>query len=140
MTHDTANNSSGGEAGSRDEDNPRTYAACLAAYNNGRLHGRWIDATQDPGDIQAGIGAMLAASPVPGAEEWAIQAYEGYQDARLEEYAGIEKARALAPSTSSTAGSVRSCWSTSAATWTRPKPLSRTTQASTAALPISRGR
>ncbi len=96
MTHDTANDGPGGEAGSRDEDSPRIYAACLAAYNNGRLHGRWIDATQDPGDIQSEIGAMLAASPVPGAEEWAIHAYEGYQGARLEEYAGIEKARALA--------------------------------------------
>ena len=26
-------------------DTPRIYVACLAAYNNGRLHGRWIDAT-----------------------------------------------------------------------------------------------
>jgi hypothetical protein len=27
------------------EDRPRIYVACLAAYNNGCLHGRWIDAT-----------------------------------------------------------------------------------------------
>ena len=26
-------------------DQPRIYVACLAAYNNGCLHGRWIDAT-----------------------------------------------------------------------------------------------
>ena len=27
------------------QDRPRIYVACLAAYNNGCLHGRWIDAT-----------------------------------------------------------------------------------------------
>ena len=25
---------------------PRIYVACLAAYNNGILHGAWIDAAQ----------------------------------------------------------------------------------------------
>ena len=39
---------------------------------------------------------MLAASPIPDAEEWAIHDYEGYEGARLEEYSGIEKAHALA--------------------------------------------
>lgn len=51
------------------------YVACLAAYNNGQLHGEWIDATQDPEDIQAEVSAMLAASPQPNAEEWAIHDY-----------------------------------------------------------------
>ena len=96
MMHDTTNDRPSGEAGSQDGDSPRIYAACLAAYNNGRLHGRWIDTTQDPEDIQAEIGAMLAASPIPHAEEWAIHDYEGYEGARLEEYSGIEKAHALA--------------------------------------------
>ena len=27
---------------------PRIYVACLAAYNNGHLHGAWIDAAQEP--------------------------------------------------------------------------------------------
>lgn len=30
-----------------DGQGPRIYVACLAAYNNGSLHGRWIDADQD---------------------------------------------------------------------------------------------
>jgi len=30
---------------------PRIYVACLAAYNNGRLHGRWIDATTAAADF-----------------------------------------------------------------------------------------
>ncbi|WP_420346515.1 antirestriction protein ArdA [Pelagibius sp.] len=96
MAQETANDSAAGDAGSRDGNTPRIYAACLAAYNNGRLHGRWIDVTQDPEDIQAEIAQMLAASPIPGAEEWAIHDYEGFEGARLEEYSGIEKTHALA--------------------------------------------
>ncbi|MBA3067902.1 MAG: antirestriction protein ArdA, partial [Hyphomonas sp.] len=53
------------------QDWPRIYVACLAAYNAGRLHGRWIDATT-PNEIRAEARAMLAASPEPGAEEHAI--------------------------------------------------------------------
>jgi hypothetical protein len=52
-------------------DRPRIYVACLAAYNNGCLHGRWIDATT-PDEIWAQVRAMLADSPEPDAEEWAI--------------------------------------------------------------------
>jgi len=45
---------------------PRMYVACLASYNNGRLHGRWIDldgASLD--DVQDEIAAMLRESPYP---------------------------------------------------------------------------
>ena len=94
MTPETAN--TGDNRTSQQEETPRIYAACLAAYNNGRLHGRWIDATQEPDDIQAEISEMLAASPITDAEEWAIHDYEGFEGARLEGYSGIEKAHALA--------------------------------------------
>jgi len=59
---------------------PRIYVACLASYNAGKLHGRWIDATQCPDDIQAEVDAMLAESPEPDAEEWAIHDHEGLGD------------------------------------------------------------
>lgn len=94
MTHETANSSASGNAQSANA--PRIYAACLAAYNNGYLHGRWIDAAQDPADIQTEIAEMLATSPIQHAEEWAIHDYEGFEGARLEEYSGIERAHALA--------------------------------------------
>jgi len=71
------------------EDAPRIYVACLAAYNNGCLHGRWIEATT-PDDIMGQVRAMLAASPLPGAEEWAIHDYEGFEGAHLSEYASFE--------------------------------------------------
>ncbi|MDO4708240.1 MAG: antirestriction protein ArdA [Pseudomonadota bacterium] len=57
----------------------RIYVACLAAYNNGKLHGRWIDVT-DPETVHEEIKAMLAESPEPGAEEWAVHDYEGIPD------------------------------------------------------------
>ena len=43
----------------------------------------------------ASRASALRAS-IPDAEEWAIDDYEGYEGARLEEYSGIEKAHALA--------------------------------------------
>jgi len=69
---------------------PRIYVACLAAYNNGHLHGRWIDVAQDVEDIKSNIAAMLAASPISNAEEWAIHDFEGFEDAELAEYTSIK--------------------------------------------------
>ena len=77
------------------DDRPRIYVACLAAYNNGCLHGRWIDATT-PDEIMAEVRAMLAASPLAGAEEWAIHDYEGFEGASLSEYASFDTVCALA--------------------------------------------
>jgi antirestriction protein len=77
-------------------DDPRIYVACLAAYNNGRLHGRWISAAQGEDHIWTQARAMLAASPEPDAEEWAIHDYENFEGARLSEYASFETVCALA--------------------------------------------
>lgn len=73
---------------------PRIYVACLAAYNNGWLHGKWIDAAQGLEDVQAEIDSMLKASPVTKeygeiAEEWAIHDYEGFGAYKVEEWSGI---------------------------------------------------
>lgn len=71
--------------------NLRFYAACLASYNNGRLHGAWIDASDDVDAMEESVATMLRASPfpnvtvehpetgddVPSAEEWAIHDYDG---------------------------------------------------------------
>ena len=75
---------------------PRIYVACLAAYNNGYLHGAWIDAAQEPWAIYDAVRVMLAASPVEGAEEWAIHDYEGFGGARIEEYTGFERVSEIA--------------------------------------------
>jgi antirestriction protein len=44
---------------------PKIYVACLADYNAGRLHGAWIDADQDPDDIEREVWAMLRESKDP---------------------------------------------------------------------------
>ncbi len=68
---------------------PRIYVASLSDYNAGRLHGRWIDADQPLDDISSDIGDMLAESPEPGAEEWAIHDYEGFGSLQLSEYESL---------------------------------------------------
>ncbi|MFL9841730.1 antirestriction protein ArdA [Sphingomonas sp. ST-64] len=77
-------------------DQPRIYVACLAAYNNGYLHGAWIDAAQEPWAIWDAVQDMLRASPVAEAEEWAIHDYEGFGGVRIEEYTGFERVSELA--------------------------------------------
>lgn len=74
----------------------RIYVACLASYNNGMLHGVWIDATNEVDDIQDQINTMLADSPEENAEEWAIHDYEGFGSYRLSEYEGIQSAHEVA--------------------------------------------
>jgi len=68
----------------------RIYVADLAAYNNGKLHGVWIDATQDLDDIQEQINAMLEKSPEGFAEEYAIHDDEGFGGYSVGEYDGIQ--------------------------------------------------
>jgi len=46
----------------------RFYAACLASYNSGRLHGIWIDASTDIDEMQAEVNKMLRESPYPNVE------------------------------------------------------------------------
>jgi antirestriction protein len=75
---------------------PRIYVACLAAYNNGYLHGAWIDAAQEPWGIYDDVQRMLTTSPIAGAEEWAIHDYEGFGNVRIEEYTGFESVSAMA--------------------------------------------
>src|SRR4051812_38892101 len=74
----------------------RIYVADLAAYNSGILHGVWIDATLDVEDIQEQIDAMLKASPVADAEEYAIHDHEGFDGYSLGEYEGIQAAHDVA--------------------------------------------
>ncbi len=78
------------------DSSPRIYVACLAAYNNGFLHGAWIDADQDADQIREEIAAMLARSPVEDAEEYAIHDYEGFEGASISEYAGIDSVARMA--------------------------------------------
>ncbi|HEY0714889.1 MAG TPA: antirestriction protein ArdA [Polyangia bacterium] len=69
---------------------PKIWVGDLGAYNAGILHGRWIEAAQEPEEIQAEIDEMLAASPRPGAEEWAIFDQEGWGGLDLGEHEDLD--------------------------------------------------
>lgn len=78
------------------ETKPAIYVASLADYNNGRLHGTWIDATVGTDAIYEKIQAMLATSEEFAPKEFAIHDYEGFGSKRLGEYESIEYIAALA--------------------------------------------
>lgn len=78
-------------------DDIRIYVADLAAYNNGFLHGVWIDVTEDLDSIWDQINAMLKASPIEEeAEEYAIHDYEGFGSYQVSEYSGIKELHEVA--------------------------------------------
>jgi antirestriction protein len=78
-----------------DDPRPRIYVASLNDYSAGRLHGIWINAAQEPGGIWASVAGMLAASPEPGAEEWAIHDHDGFGPVTLGEYEDLTLVAAL---------------------------------------------
>lgn len=81
---------------SEKDNTPRIYVASLSDYNAGRLHGRWIDASQEADAIRAEIQAMLAESPEPIAEEWAIHDHENFAGFSVHEFADIDFVAELA--------------------------------------------
>ena len=56
---------------------PRIYVACLSSYNEGRLHGKWIDCSSDIDEMHGEIQSMLAESKSSFAEEWEIHDVDG---------------------------------------------------------------
>ncbi len=71
-------------------DTLQIYVACLASYNNGILHGRWISADLSVSEVHAEINEMLSDSLVMVAEDWAIHDYEGFGKINLSEYEDLE--------------------------------------------------
>ena len=68
---------------------PSIYVACLAAYNSGVLHGRWIDLTNGEDATATDIREMLATSPVADAEEYAIHDFEGFGSYKVGEFSHV---------------------------------------------------
>ena len=70
-------------------DKPEIYVTCLASYNSGYLHDKWIDAYQSEGAIIEEIQAMLDDSPVPDPCDQAIHDYQGFGDIEIHEFEDI---------------------------------------------------
>jgi antirestriction protein len=75
---------------------PRIYVASLADYNAGRLHGVWLDAAVPVDKMQEAVTELLARSPLPDAEEWAIHDHSGFGHWRLGEYEDLSVVAAVA--------------------------------------------
>ena len=76
---------------------PRIYVASLSDYNNGILHGEWIDAGQDDEVVHHQITTLLRNSPSEAhAEEYAVHDFEGFGQYRVGEYEPIETINAVA--------------------------------------------
>lgn len=73
---------------------PRVYVACLAAYNDGILHGRFVRAV-DEDEVWDGIREVLTTSPIPNAEEHAFHDHDGFEGIRIGEYDTVRRVAAL---------------------------------------------
>ena len=69
----------------------RIYVACLASYNAGVLHGRWIDVSTDTDEVLNEINDILKDSKEPDAEEWAIHDSEGFEGLNVSENHSIDE-------------------------------------------------
>lgn len=69
---------------------PKIWIGCLAAYNNGKHHGEWVDAAVDEDEIWEAQKRIIATSPEqPFAEEHYIADHEGFAPYRVHEYANL---------------------------------------------------
>jgi antirestriction protein len=76
--------------------NPRIWIASLSDYNAGRLHGGWVNAAVEADQLHAAVQRVLASSPDPDAEEWAIFDYDNFGSYRLGEYSDLAAVAAVA--------------------------------------------
>lgn len=78
------------------DDIPRIWVGSLADYNNGRLHGEWIDAAVSDEDLVAAVHRMLATSEEPVAEEYGIFDYDNFGHFKVHEYDRLERVARVA--------------------------------------------
>ena len=72
----------------KQDNDSQIYVACLASYNSGILHGKWIEPENDLEDLKEQINKVLKSSPIPNAEEYAIHDYNNFPN--LGEYPNLE--------------------------------------------------
>lgn len=75
----------------------RIFAGCLSAYNNGVIHGDWLDLSDynDIDELKDKVNEILKSSPFPG-DEYDIQDCEGFEYLLKEEcYPSLSKAWAI---------------------------------------------
>lgn len=74
----------------REKRQPRVWIGSLADYNNGILHGDWVDAAVEEEVLVATARDIVARSETPGAEEWAIFDYDDFGPFKPGEYETLD--------------------------------------------------
>ena len=69
---------------------PRVWIGALSDYNNGSLHGEWMNADVEEAELIAQIHAMLAHAEEQPAEEWMIFDFEHFGAYRVGEYEDLD--------------------------------------------------
>lgn len=97
---ETTRPESGASPEQPDFERPEIWIGSLADYNNGDLHGDWLDAAREAEDIHADIQDILASGAAArrgeAPEEWGIFDYQGFGALRIGEYESIEDVSHLA--------------------------------------------
>ena len=75
--------------------NPQVFVGCLAAYNDGKIHGAWVEAV-DLVELNTNARFILFTSPIPGAEEWMISDNLNFQGINFNQYTPTEEVVAIA--------------------------------------------
>lgn len=75
---------------------PKLYLADLAAYNDGKLHGAWVqlddtDWETNRAAFDETLAKVLATSPCAGAEEYAVHDHEGFGPYKVSEYPNVDE-------------------------------------------------
>jgi len=84
-----------------DQDTPSIWVGSLSDYNNGILHGAWINADQPENAIWQQIRKILETSPTERdtgqpAEEWAVFDYDNFHGLHIDEYENITTVNKIA--------------------------------------------
>lgn len=98
---DSASPTEKAEAERKPPEPPGVYVASLADYNEGKLHGTWVDMTMPLEDIELAIRQMLERSPVIQAEgenygDWAIHDSDNFGVATVHEHDDLDMLHQLA--------------------------------------------
>jgi hypothetical protein len=75
---------------------PEIWVGSLSDYNAGVLHGIWIDAWQEPEEIQEQVSWMLRTSPTGNAEEYAIFDHSDFCGLQVDENMSLADVSRLA--------------------------------------------
>jgi antirestriction protein len=75
---------------------PEIWVGSLSDYNDGHLHGVWLDATLDAEQLHAAVQFMLRNGYDRHAEEWAILDHSDFCGADISEYESLETVSRIA--------------------------------------------